>query len=104
MKRTLFILLALLAVAAWADDFTQNHYIESPYQHITSVSLVNNVMCVDYRILSPYSHSVGGTSTIGYEYRRDIYGVVDGKIALIKTVTGKVVPAQRERVEWPEDK
>lgn len=31
-----------------------------------------------------------------------IYGVKDGKLALIKTIEGKIIPAQEERIEWPE--
>ena len=37
-------------------------------------------------------------------YEKDIYGVFAGRIVKLKTVTGKVVPAQPERVEWPEEK
>lgn len=33
---------------------------------------------------------------------KEIYGVKDGKLQLIKRIEGKVIPAQEERIEWEE--
>jgi hypothetical protein len=96
MKRTLFILLALLAVAAWADDGSYSRHRGYDNQTIIGVSLVDGKLCVEYR-----ENYLMDDIRI---YYRDIYGVVNGKIALIKTITGKTIPAQPERVEWPEEK
>lgn len=32
---------------------------------------------------------------------KEVYGVKDGKLILLETIEGKIVPAQAERVEWP---
>ncbi len=34
---------------------------------------------------------------------RKTYGIKDGRLQLLKTEEGKIVPAQEERIEWPED-
>lgn len=32
---------------------------------------------------------------------KEVYGVKNGKITLLKTIEGKIIPAQDERIEWP---
>jgi hypothetical protein len=43
--------------------------------------------------------------SIGFDrVRKYVYGVKDGKLTLLRTIEGKIMPAQSERVEWPDDK
>lgn len=32
---------------------------------------------------------------------KEIWGVKDGRLALLEVIEGKIIPAQAERVEWP---
>lgn len=45
----------------------------------------------------------GGCNFTTYRAYKEIYGVKDGNLALLRTIEGKIVPAQSERVEWPDD-
>lgn len=147
MKRTLFILLTLFAVAGLAHAGTlifNGHIIadvdtviiDGGYlkgiamgcrTHASSTAQKDSISNGNGHTLPCYSmyrgygeHEILNVSLYDGEYLyveyrnntwlndsrpyfRDIYGVVNGKIALIKTIEGKTITAQPERVEWPEE-
>ncbi len=116
MKRllTLLILLAACAVGARAQDISaytlSNKTLSSSCTTQTLVYPKGGTLVVEYDRICPVLTGTltltesGVLTTTPMSTRRvwrEIYGARDGKVVLIKTIEAKVVPAQAERVEWP---
>jgi len=53
-------------------------------------------------ISTPSLTTCAGTDCFGEQAWKEIYTAKDGQIVLERIIRGKIIPAQAERVEWPE--
>lgn len=94
MKRIVFIFLALLTTTSWAATY----YIRN-LEHITAVERDGKNLIV-YRTIDPIVKEAYG-EPVYPTYYKDIYVARNDSVVLLKTVQGKRIPPQPERIEWP---
>ena len=127
MKKLMFLIIIFLAFPAWAEyDFSEEAEITNQVLALATASTVltnttadinsfygssenfsfypdRNEIEVIHREKSVWTYPEGGgpADTVW----KNIYGVVDGKIKLIKTIKGKHHQTQitDEYIEWPEE-
>lgn len=125
MKRllTLLILVAACPLCAWGQDRTlvlidapptvtlgtktTGLFEDACTETIESVSVVNGQLEIVKRstctptAIPAIACIPGPCDFTKRRVFKEVYGARDGKVALLYTVEGKIVPAQAERVEWP---
>ena len=55
---------------------------------------------IDNQIILTFHESIRWMEYTEHKYWKEVYGVIDGKITLLKKITARVTPPQPERIEY----
>ena len=100
------------------DDYGRNGYSTSTYVYdpyhpktVVDVQVLENTIEITYIRRAMYSITTYNNISIGNSFDvsnpdlvfKEIYGVQDGKLTLLKTIEGKIIPPKLEETyEFPE--